>query len=356
MWPNTRVTKLLKIKYPIIQAPMAGGITTPELIASVSNAGGLGSLAAGYMSPESIRNAIVKIRSLTDKPFAVNLFIPEKHHASKQQIDSMVTILKKVCAKYTQEITTIKPPFSYSFAEQIQVILEEKIPIFSFTFGIPDDSWLKKLKINKVKLLGTATNLSEAILLERKGIDMIVAQGCEAGGHRGSFLDKPENALIGNFALIPQIVDHVKIPVIAAGAIMDERAIVAALIFGASAVQMGTAFLTCPEAGTHTKYKKLLLSTTQDNTALTRAFSGKLARGIKNKFMAKMELYQNQILDYPIQNALTRQTREIAAQKGLTDYMSLFAGQAAYLSRGIAADKLIRLLDSKVKGLLSKNL
>jgi nitronate monooxygenase len=343
---------MLKIRLPIIQAPMAGNVTSAELIANVSNAGGLGSLGAGYMSPENIRESIHRIRSLTDRPFAVNLFVPNKPHVTAKQITSMTRILKKTCKTLSKDIHPVKPPYTYAFADQLQIVLDEKIPVFSFTFGIPDDTWIKELKRRKIRLIGTATTVSEACLLQQKGIDLIVAQGMEAGGHRGSFLETEENSLIGLFALLPQIADKVNIPVIAAGGIMDARGIIAAMILGASAVQLGTAFITCPEASAHPGYKKALLNSHDSDTTLTRAYSGKLARGLKTRFIEDMRRYQQLILDYPVQHALTRSIRTAAARNNRINYMSLWSGQAASLCRVMHADKLIRTLDREVRKLI----
>ncbi len=351
MWPNTVVQKKLKIKLPIIQAPM-GGVTTPKLVAAVSNAGGLGSLAAGYLSPAEMHQAITQIRALTDKPFAVNLFVTEPAKVNQRDIQTMVGLLKKNCALILKEIKPVKPPFAHAFADQMQVILDEKVPIFSFTFGIPNTTWLKKLKKNKTILIGTATSVDEARLLEQRGIDLIVAQGYEAGGHRGTFL-KPENkGETGLFALLPQIVAQVKIPVIAAGAIMDGHGIMATHILGAQAVQMGTAFMTCTESATHPLFKKALLKRTADNTVLTRAFTGRWARSIKNKFIDQMQINEKSILPYPIQHALTLQIRKAAAQKGAVDYLSLFCGQGAHLNRTLPAAKLLQKLEREVKNIL----
>lgn len=248
MWPHTPLTTLLNITYPIIQAPMAGGFTSPELVANVCNAGGLGSLGAAYMQPEAIRAAIKKIRELTTKPFNVNLFIPEPHHASEQQIAAMHDKLAEVASIFIKQYRPITSPYAQFFDEQMAVLIEEKIPIFSFTFGMLADNWIEKLKKINILLIGTATTLTEAQLLADKEIDVIVAQGSEAGGHRGTFIGKADDALIGNFALIPQITDKINKPIVAAGGIMDGRGIVAAQVLGASGVQMGTAFLSCPEA------------------------------------------------------------------------------------------------------------
>jgi nitronate monooxygenase len=338
------MTELLKISLPLIQAPMAGGATTPELVAAVSNAGGLGSLGAGYMTPDEMRRAIKKIRELTHKPFAVNLFIPQEHHASHEQINQVTKIIQEACHELNLTIGMIKPPYAPSFEEQMAVILEEKIAVFSFTFGIPAEIWIKKLKENGVILMGTATTLSEATLLEKRGIDAIVAQGSEAGGHRGTFIGKAEDALIKLSDLVPDLIHHTKIPIIAAGGIMDAKGISAALALGASAVQLGTVFLTCTESGIHPSYKQELLNTMQDSTTLTRVFSGKLARGINNKFISRMKLHETTILDYPIQNALTVPMRKEAAKKNSTDFMSMWAGQSAYLCENLSVAELIKKL------------
>jgi len=354
-WPNTRITELLKTTLPIIQAPMAGGATTPELIATVSNKGGLGSLAAGYMMPDDIRLTIRKIKTLTNKPFSVNLFIPEKHHADDNQMDQAKNAVQLSCPELNFSIPSIKPPYTPPFEDQMNIILEEKIPILSFTFGILSDDWIEILRKKGIKLIGTATSLAEAKCLDESGIDAIVAQGSEAGGHRGTFIGNAENALMNLSSLISALVNGVNIPIIAAGGIVDAKGIIGALTLGASAVQMGTAFLCCPESGIHPLYKKLLLSLSHDNTTLTRAFSGKLARGIKNKFITRMESYKNNILDYPIQNALTNTMRKEAIKQNNTDFMSMWAGQSAYLCKELFAEKLIEQLDNDTIMLLKQS-
>jgi len=355
MWENTSLTKKLGIRFPIIQAPMAGGATTPELVAAVSNAGGLGSLGAGYMTSTKIRQAIQKIRNLTNKRFAVNLFIPEEHYATPEQIQKSCDDIEQCCVELDQKIKPVLAPYAQSFEEQIQVVFEEKAPVFSFAFGILDAKWIKQLKLNKTLLIGTATTFTESCALEESGVDMIIAQGSEAGGHRGTFLGKAEDALIGLLSLIPQCVAHIKIPVIAAGGIMDGRGIIASTTLGAAAVQMGTAFLSCHESGIHDQYKKILLAQQQDNTTLTCAFSGKLARGIRNKFIARMKAKQENILDYPIQNALTETMRLKAKETDSTEFMSLWAGQAAALCRNISAAELIHQLIIETHNILKTN-
>jgi len=354
-WPNTTITRLLNIALPIIQAPMAGGATTPELVAAVSNAGGLGSLGAGYMTPDEIRAIIKKTRALTDKPFAVNLFVPEEHHTNDDQIERARIVVQASCPELNFTIPAIKAPFSPPFEAQMNILLEEKIPVFSFTFGIPSRAWIDAFKKIDSKLIGTVTSLDEAKLLEENGIDIIIAQGSEAGGHRGTFLKNAENTLINLSSLITSLIKHINTPIIAAGGIMTAKDIVNALSLEASAVQMGTAFLCCTESGIHPLYKKLLLNLSQDETILTRAFSGKFARGIKNKFITRMQLHEHDILDYPIQNALTSAMRKEAQKQNNTDFMSMWAGQSAYLCKEISAAKLIEDFDTEVSHIFSNH-
>ncbi|KTD72703.1 NAD(P)H-dependent flavin oxidoreductase [Legionella tucsonensis] len=348
---RTRLTEKIGLKFPIIQAPMAGGATTPELVAAVSNSGGLGSLGAGYMTPAEIRHALKTIRKLTNKPFAVNLFIPEAHYASEEQIQKSCADIKQSCPELKIEIEPVTKPYAQSFEEQINIILEEKIPVFSYAFGLLDSEWISKLKKSHTILIGTATTLTEARMLEESGIDAIVAQGSEAGGHRGTFIGKAEDGLIGLFSLIPQFVDQIKIPIIAAGGIMDGRGIIAATYLGAEGIQMGTAFLSCFESGIPDAYKQVLLTQQHDNTVLARAFSGKLARGIRNQFIERMESRIINILDYPIQNTLTSMMRKKAKEQNNIEFMSMWAGQSAQLCRNTSANELIRALVLEVEAL-----
>jgi nitronate monooxygenase len=354
-WPSTKITEILNISLPIIQAPMAGGATTPELIAAVSNAGGLGSLGAGYMTADEIKINVKKIKSLTNKPFSVNLFIPEKHHATDEKIKQARKSVQASCSELNFNIESIKAPYAPSFETQIHAIIEEKIPIFSFTFGILSKDCIENFKKNGITLIGTATTLAEAKLLEENNIDLIAAQGGEAGGHRGTFLESAENSLMSISSLIPLLIENIKIPVIAAGGIMTAKDIIKLLTLGASAVQMGTAFLCCLESGIHPLYKKLLLNISHDNTdhtILTRAFSGKLARGIVNKFITRMQVHEKNILDYPMQNALTSAMRKEAAKQNNTDFMSMWAGQAAQFCKALPAAQLIGELNNEVITLL----
>lgn len=339
---STKLTQLLGIEVPIIQAGMAGGTTTPQLVAAVCNAGGLGTLGAGYMSPQQIREHIKQIRQLTNQPFAVNLFVPEPIN---QEPLCKVETINKIMKSYRDELGIAEPhmsTYSESIEDQLAIVLEEQIPIFSFTFGIPSPEIIKELKKNNVIMIGTATSVNEAIQLELNGVDLIVGQGSEAGGHRGTFMEDCEDSLIGTMALIPQIVDSVKVPVIASGGIMDGRGLLASLVLGADGVQMGTAFITCLESGTHSEHKKAILTNNEQSTVFTRTFSGKLARGIKNRFIIEMEQYLDEIPSYPIQNALTRDIRSASANQNRSDLMSMWAGQALRLSKTKSAEELIK--------------
>lgn len=345
MWNKTALTERLGLSLPIIQAPMAGGLTSPELVAEVCNAGGLGSVGAGYMSPNEIEQTIKKIRQLTSKPFAVNLFIDQPHFATAEQLGMTAKVIREACHELPGiEIDTSIKTYAYDFEEQIQVIFDEKVSVFSFAFGLLSSKWISLFKNSDTLLIGTATTLKEANKLEESGIDMIVAQGSEAGGHRGTFLGKVEDGLIPLDSLISQCVKQINIPVIAAGGVMTGTRIREVLSLGAVAAQMGTAFLTCPESSAHPEYKKVLLSQKRDNTVLTRAFSGKLARGIENTFTQRMKKSKQYILDYPIQNTLTSSMRKKAKELGNVEFMSLWAGQSANLCRDVTVKELVKRL------------
>jgi len=352
---DTFITRKLNIYYPIFQAPMAGGPTTPELVAAVSNAGGLGNLGAGYLNPEQLRHTIHQIRALTERPFGVNLFVPElSDGADEESIEKMADYLNS----YRNELGIPQKPslqqYSQSFAAQVQVVLEERVPVFSFTFGIPSPDIIESMKQRGTFVIGTATTVDEAVQLESAGADAIVAQGSEAGGHRGTFLKNASNSLIGLMALVPQIVDHVSVPVIASGGIMDGRGLVASLALGASAVQMGTAFLASTESGAHQAYKQKILDAKEDSTEITYAYSGKAARGIQTKFMREMHSYSGEIPPYPIQHVMTKDIRQASALANNPEYMSLWAGQGLRLANDKSAATIINETIDQAKKLVTK--
>jgi nitronate monooxygenase len=338
---ETRVTRALEIEHPVVQAPMAGGPTTPRLVAAVSNAGGLGSLGAAYLPPETLREQVREIRRQTEAPFNVNLFVPSPFEADPERIDRSGELLEP----YREELG-IQPPetpssFEESFEDQLEVVIEERVPVFSFTFGIPGEEQLRRLRDAGVITVGTATTVREGSRLEACGVDVVVAQGGEAGGHRGTFLGDFRDALIGTMALIPQMVDALSVPVIAAGGIMDGRGLAAALVLGAEAAQMGTAFLACEESGADPEFKKAVLGAAEDETAVTRAFSGRAARGIKNRFLVEVGEHEEELPPFPVQNALTRDVRAAAQRQGRPEFMSLWAGQAARLARPVTAARVV---------------
>ena len=335
---ETRVTRLLGIEHPVVQAGMAGGPTTPRLVAAVSEAGGLGTLGAAYMAPEAIRTAVREIRALTEKPFVVNLFVPEPFDPSLYDPEeigaSLASYREELGIEAPRELSYVQP-----FEDQLAVVLEERVPVFSFTFGVPEEAHLDALREAGTVTAGTATTVREAVAVEAAGIDAVTAQGAEAGGHRGTFLGPYEGGLVGTMALVPQVADAVEIPVLAAGGIMDGRGLAAALALGADGVQMGTAFLACPESGAHEGYKQAILGAAEDETTVTRVFSGKAARGLRNRFTEEME--GADIPAYPVQNANTRDIRAAAAKADRTEFMSLWSGQAPRLARPVSAAEVV---------------
>jgi nitronate monooxygenase len=337
-----RLASLLGIEHPIIQAPMAGGATTPELVAAASNAGGLGSTGAAYLKPEAIVEHSRRVRELTDRPFAINLFAPLPPPA---EVES--SRMLEVLARYHQELglPPPRPPVSPMppFEEQVDAVLESGARVFSFTFGIPPPTVLARVKARGLLLAGTATTVHEAKLLEAAGVDVIVTQGSEAGGHRGTFAGPFEAAMVGTMALVPQMVDAVRLPVVASGGIMDGRGIAAARVLGASGAQLGTAFLTCPESGIAPAYKAALREARDDRTVVTRAFSGRPARGLANAFTEALE-NSEELLPFPLQHAATTALRSAASARGDTRFIALWSGQAAALSRGRPAAELMREL------------
>lgn len=344
-WPDQamKMLKQLNIEHPIIQAPMAGGPSTPELVAAVCNAGGLGSLGCGYLKPDQIDSEIHKVKEITKNPYAVNLFVP----GSSTNEEPSNKVLRRLKA-YSDELG-IKPPEvpdipEYSFEDQVEVVIRNEVPVFSFTFGIPDKAIIKDMLEHSIFIVGTATCVEEGLLLEEAGCHAIVAQGSEAGGHRGTFGSTIDTPMIGTMALVPQLVDKMNIPVISSGGIMDGRAIAASLALGASAVQAGTAFLSCKEARVPKPWLDSISSSMDISTVITKAFSGKYARGIKNRFIEEMADIQDEIPNYPIQNSLTRQIRNAAKESGNSDFMSLWAGQGVSMSRECTAKELIEKL------------
>ncbi|HLZ21531.1 MAG TPA: nitronate monooxygenase [Ktedonobacterales bacterium] len=355
MWYETSLTRLLGIQYPLILAPMAGGPTTPELVAAVSNAGGLGSLGAAYLAPAALRAAIHAIRERTDRPFNVNLFAPLPEETPPAAVARAQARLDAYRAELGIPASAAPTgPFAPAFAEALAALVEERVPVVSFTFGLLPADAMRQIKESGAVVLGTATTVAEGVALAASGVDGVVAQGSEAGGHRGTFLGDMDAALIGTLALVPQLADAVRVPVVAAGGIMDGRGLVAALALGAAGAQMGTAFLTCPESGAHPQHKAALLAATDDATRLTRAFSGRTARALRNRFVEEMRGHEDDIAPYPAQNVLTRDIRQAAARQDQPEFLSLWSGQAPRLARTLPAAELVRAVVEEAERVIAR--
>lgn len=342
---SSRVTKLLNIKYPIIQAGMAGS-TTLELVAT----------GAGYFSAERLEKEITHVQQLTDLPYSVNLFVPSDKLFIPEKVEHMNAWLKP----YRRALNIDEPIINISekqqFEDTIDIVIEKGVPVVSFTFGIPEQSILSRLKERNIKVIGTATSVEEAIANESAGMDAIIAQGSEAGGHRGAFTETNSNhtPLIGTMSLVPQIVDQVSIPVVAAGGIMDGRGMVASIILGAEGIQMGTAFLTSEESGASQLYKNAIQHSKETDTVVTNVFTGKPARGIDNEFIHKMNEYNDDIPDYPIQNQLTSAIRKEAAREGNEQWTHLWSGQSPRLAQCSSASTLMERIVQQAKQLLNQ--
>ncbi|MEO6352180.1 MAG: nitronate monooxygenase [Burkholderiaceae bacterium] len=344
----SRFLSMLGITHPIIQAPMAGGATTPELVAAVSNAGALGSFAAATLSPAALVEGVQRVRALTSLPFNVNLFVLEQPAVDPAELAAAQALLAPYRAALGLAAAPPPAKFCENNRDQIAALLTLAPPVVSFTFGVLDAATVTQFRQQGSFVIGTATTVAEARAWEAAGADAICVQGIEAGGHRGTFLGDFEQAGIGLMALIPQVARAVHVPLIAAGGIMDGNGIAAALILGAQAAQLGTAFLCCDESGIHPGWKQRLALTSDDGTRLTRVFSGKYARGIVTDFMQQLRPFEHQVPDYPIQNALTADIRQAAARQNQLEMMSLWAGQGAGLARPMPAALLVQTLTDEL--------
>ncbi len=346
-----QLTDRLGIELPIIQAPMGGGPTTPQLVAAVSVAGGLGSLAGGYLTADQLERDITAVRERTDRPFAVNVFAPgqaatadEAHIAAARD---RLAPLRAELGVADSEPEQASPP---AFDEQVEVLHRQRPTVVSFTFGtLPADA-VAALHDAGSTLIGTATTPDEAVVLAETGTDIICAQGAEAGAHRGSFLPGAAGSLITTLVLVPRICDTVDLPVIAAGGIMDGRALAAALALGACAGQLGTAYLRCPEAGTHPVHRAALRDARTDETCVTDAITGRAARTIRNRLAIHLQGLTPPT--YPTMHRLTTPVRTAAAAAGRSDLYACWAGQgvaagtelpAGLLTQTIARDAAARL-------------
>jgi nitronate monooxygenase len=326
-WKNI-FTQKLGIEYPFIQAPMLN-VTTPAMVAAISNAVGLGSLPVGGLPPDKTLSLIQETKSLTNKPFAVNLFA-NRYSSSINEAswNNMQQLIEQFAGRYElpyQKIS-MQPLQFFSYEEQLEILLSQKIAVVSFTFGILEDDAINVLHKNGAQLIGTATSAEEAKVLSDNGIDMISAQGIEAGGHRGAFLHK-DAPQVGLMALLPQAIDVTDKPVIAAGAIATGRSIRAAIMLGAKAVQAGSAFITCNESAANPTYKAALNQATGTSTVLTKSYTGRWMRCIKNAFTEMVDTSGLTVNEYPIQQLLTRFLRTLHEHKNAPAFLPMLVGQ-----------------------------
>ncbi|QLJ00474.1 nitronate monooxygenase [Streptomyces sp. NEAU-sy36] len=339
---SSALTDLLP--HPIVQAPMAGGVSVPELAAAVSGAGGLGFLAAGYKTADGMYQEIKRLRGLTDRPFGVNVFMPQPEHAESGAVEVYAHQLAGEAAWYETELGDPDGGRDDGYDAKLAVLLDDPVPAVSFHFGVPSPEALERLRRAGTVTLVTATTAEEALAVERAGADAVIAQGVEAGGHQGTHRDIAENdgTGIGLLSLVAQIREAVGIPVVAAGGIMRGSQIAAVLAAGASAAQLGTAFLATPESGAPAVHKEALTNPLFARTELTRAFSGRPARGLVNRFLREHGPYAPAA--YPEVHHLTSPLRKAAAKAGDAQGMALWAGQGHRLARDLPAGRLVEVL------------
>jgi nitronate monooxygenase len=337
--------KRLGVTQPLVLAPMSGA-STPALVAAVSDAGGLGSHGAGYLTPQAILDDAAKIRALTDRPFALNLFVlPDEFHEDEPSIDFARATLDTLMEREGLAIrTSIPERWAPRFSEQFAALCEARPAVASFTFNLLTPAQLRELKQRGITVIGTATSVAEARSWAALGADAVSLQSAEAGGHRGTFLHEPEEAMIGLFALLPLAARAVDVPLIAGGGIMDGRGMLAAEVLGATASQLGTAFLACPESAAAQAWKQDLAQADDVRITTIRSFSGRAARGLRNRYVEAMRPYEARLPAYPVMNALTAPLRRAAAAAGRGDLVSEWCGQAASLSRAMPAAELVALL------------
>lgn len=355
MWQDRRLLDLFDIEHPVIQAPMAGAVT-PELAAAVANAGGLGSLAFAMHDAAQAKAEVVRMRSLTNKGFNVNFFC---HVPPVADADVEARWKRRLATYYGELGLDPAAPFASAsrrpFDEAGCELVEATRPrVVSFHFGLPESRLLQRVKASGATVVSSATTVQEAIWLEANGADVIIAQGFEAGGHRGMFLATDVASQVGTMALVPQVVDAVKVPVIAAGGISDGRGLVAALALGASAVQIGTAYLLTPEAKVSKLHREALASAREDESALTNVFTGRPARGIVNRVIREVGPISDAAPPFPLASGAIAPLRAAAEAKGTGDFTPLWTGQAARLSRILPAADLTRDIVAGAAVLMTK--
>jgi len=354
MWPDRRYLDLVGITQPIIQAPMAGA-NLAEMAIAVSRAGGLGSLPCGMLSLAAARSELERIRQQTRGPINANFFchtIPPSDPAREGRWQQRLSpYYAELGLKPGPAAGAGRAPFD---AAMCALMVELRPGVVSFHYGLPEAALLARLKAAGAIVQGSATTVEEARWLEAHGADAIIAQGLEAGGHRGMFLTRDLSAQVGTLALVPQVVDAVRVPVIAAGAIADARGIVAALALGASAVQIGTAYLLCHEAKISQPFRAALRAAGDQSTVLTNVFSGRPARSIRNRLISEAGPISSEAPPFPLAAAGTQPLRLAAEARGSADFSPLLAGQAAALARETGAEALTLALANEARCLLAR--
>lgn len=338
----------LGIQHPIIQGPFGGGLSTERLTATVSELGGLGSYGAHVLAPDAIAGVAQRIRALTKRPFALNLWVSDHDPGGRSLSTADYERIARIFEPYLRELGAVlpAPPPRYGerFDEQVEALLAVAPPVFSFVFGIPSAAVLAECRRREIVTIGAATSIAEAQALDAAGVDLIVASGFEAGGHRPTFLGRAEDSLMGTLALTPLIADRVEAPVVAAGGIADRRGVAAVLALGAQLAQVGTAFLACEESGAPDLHKDLLFSERTHATTLTRAFSGRLARGLQNRWTHELAARIAELPAFPIQSWFVSQLRKPALDARNAELMSLWCGQIAPNLRHRTASSLFQAL------------
>lgn len=357
MWNKTKASELLGIEYPILQGPFGGGLSTPELVATVSNMGGLGGYGAYSISPQEIYEVDKQIKALTGKPYNLNLWVSDTDARDGTVSDEQFEQTKALFKLYFDQVGVefpSKPDFKTRFENQFQVILDVKPKVFSFVFGIPAQDMLEEARKRGILLVGNATTLDEAIALELAGVDAIVASGFEAGGHRPSFLEPAELSTTGSFVLTQLIREQVKVPVITAGGIASGKGIVAAFALGADAVQIGTAFLATEESGALPEHRAALFSDATKQTILTPAYTGRLGRGISTQLAKEVRGKEKDILPFPLQTAFMSSLRKSALAQNKHDLVLFWSGQIAPILKHRKANELMQSLIEETGKLLNK--
>ena len=345
----TPLCERLGIRLPIIQAPMAGGPSCPELVAAVSQAGALGSFGFAVTQPAEMKKQVAAVRAATNRPFCFNLLVaPQPTPVDLVHQSAALAALGPWYAEMgLPPPEPARVPYAPELEGQLAAVVELRPAVLTVHLGEIEEEWVHRFKRLGIRVGASATCIAEAERAEALGFEFVTAQGAEAGGHRGSYLRDPREALTGTLALTRLIVRAVKIPVVAAGGIMDGEGIAAVLSLGAQAAQLGTAFVPCPESGAPDVHKQAILGAREDDTRITEKFSGKPARGIANRFVREAEAKHLPQIAYPAQNSLTGRLRAASAKAGNPDFYSLWAGQAVGLARSLPAAQLIAQLEQE---------